>query len=113
MQCRKGGGLLACTTSSFVSFFLRRAGKDGSYGTSIPAYKAMDVASDVILAYKHNGRLLTPDHVRTCLPAQLWWQSMRALGNLRVIACSGGCAVLFYGCHGSLLVHRRLRNCEI
>ena len=29
----------------------------------MPAHKAMDPASDVILAYKHNGRLLTPDHV--------------------------------------------------
>ena len=64
-----GVGLLACLTSSFTRFFWRRAGKDGSYGTSIPAYKAMDVASAVILAYKHNGRLLTPDHVRACLPA--------------------------------------------
>ena len=40
------------------------AGRDGSYGTSIPAFKALDAASDVILAYRHNGRLLTPDHVR-------------------------------------------------
>ena len=43
----------------------QRAGRDGSYGTSMPAYKALDAASDVILAYRHNGRLLTPDHVRT------------------------------------------------
>ena len=41
------------------------AGRDGSYGTSIPASKALDAASDVILAYRHNGRLLTPDHVHT------------------------------------------------
>lgn len=37
-------------------------GDDGSYGTSITWAKAMDPASDVILAYKQNGRLLTPDH---------------------------------------------------
>lgn len=37
-------------------------GEDGSYGTSITWAKAMDPASDVILAYKQNGRLLTPDH---------------------------------------------------
>ena len=44
------------------------AGRDGSYGTSMPAFKALDAASDVILAYRHNGRLLTPDHVRAlCL----------------------------------------------
>ena len=37
-------------------------GDDGSYGTSVTWVKAMDPASDVILAYKQNGRLLTPDH---------------------------------------------------
>ena len=35
---------------------------DGSYGTSVTWAKAMDPAADVILAYKQNGRLLTPDH---------------------------------------------------
>ena len=38
------------------------AGKDGSYGTSVERYKALDLASDIILAFKQNGRLLTPDH---------------------------------------------------
>ena len=38
------------------------AGKDGSYGTSVERYKALDPASDIILAFRHNGRLLTPDH---------------------------------------------------
>ena len=38
------------------------AGDDGSYGTSIERYKALDPASDIILAFKQNGRLLTPDH---------------------------------------------------
>ena len=37
-------------------------GDDGSYGSSVSWVKAMDPASDVILAYKQNGRLLTPDH---------------------------------------------------
>ena len=37
-------------------------GDDGSYGTSVTLAKALDPASDVILAYKQNGRLLTPDH---------------------------------------------------
>ena len=38
------------------------AGDDGSYGTSIERYKALDPASDIILAFKQNDRLLTPDH---------------------------------------------------
>lgn len=38
------------------------AGKDGSYGTSVERYKALDPASDIILAWQQNGRLLTPDH---------------------------------------------------
>lgn len=37
-------------------------GDDGSYGTSMPLWKALDISQDVILAYKQNGRLLTPDH---------------------------------------------------
>ena len=37
-------------------------GSDGSYGTSLTYFKAMDPASDVIVAYKQNGRWLTPDH---------------------------------------------------
>ena len=37
-------------------------GDDGSYGTSIALRRAVDPAFDVILAYKQNGRLLTPDH---------------------------------------------------
>ena len=41
---------------------LQRAGDDGSYGTSIERYKALDPASDIILAFKQNRRLLTPDH---------------------------------------------------
>ena len=50
------------------------AGEDGSYGTSIERYKALDPASDIILAFKQNGRLLTPDHgypLRIIIPGSL------------------------------------------
>lgn len=50
------------------------AGKDGSYGTSLERYKALDPASDIILAFRQNGRLLTPDHgypLRIIIPG--WW----------------------------------------
>lgn len=46
-------------------------GSDGSYGTSVTYRKAMDLASDVIVAYKQNDRWLTPDHgfpVRMIIP---------------------------------------------
>lgn len=37
-------------------------GTDGSYGTSLPLWKCMWEGSDVIIAWKQNGRLLEPDH---------------------------------------------------
>lgn len=46
-------------------------GKTGSYGTSIDMGWAMDRERDVLLAFKQNGELLTPDHgapLRTLLP---------------------------------------------
>lgn len=49
----------------------RAQGEDGSYGTSIPLTHAADPANDVIVAYKQNGRWLTPDHgfpVRMVIP---------------------------------------------
>jgi hypothetical protein len=62
-------------------------GDDGSYGTSITLYKAMDVSQDVILAYKQNGRLLTPDHgfpLRCVLPLHgpLW-----GMQRCRLVGC--------------------------
>jgi hypothetical protein len=46
-------------------------GQDGSYGTSLKWEYAVDPANDVLVAYKHNGRYLTPDHgfpVRMIIP---------------------------------------------
>ena len=37
-------------------------GSDGAYGTSLPMWKCMAEGSDVIIAWKQNGRLLDPDH---------------------------------------------------
>ena len=37
-------------------------GKDGSYATSLPLWKCMWDGSDVIVAWKQNGRILDPDH---------------------------------------------------
>lgn len=46
-------------------------GADGSYGTSIDIGWALDREREVLLAYKQNGEVLTPDHgfpLRTLLP---------------------------------------------
>ncbi len=57
-------------------------GKDGSYGTSVERYKALDPASDIILAWRQNGRLLTPDHgypLRIIIPGAPRWAFPLAL----------------------------------
>ena len=65
-------------------------GSDGSYGTSVTYNKAMDLASDVIVAYKQNDRWLTPDHgfpVRMIIPGfiggrMIKWLEVRTISNL-------------------------------
>jgi nitrate reductase (NAD(P)H) len=62
-------------------------GDDGSYGTSITWVKAMDPASDVILAYKQNGRLLTPDHgypLRLIIPGFIGGRMIKWLEEITV-----------------------------
>eukprot|EP00449_Zooxanthella_nutricula_P024347 CAMPEP_0198549620 /NCGR_PEP_ID=MMETSP1462-20131121/73186_1 /TAXON_ID=1333877 /ORGANISM="Brandtodinium nutriculum, Strain RCC3387" /LENGTH=112 /DNA_ID=CAMNT_0044280207 /DNA_START=4 /DNA_END=338 /DNA_ORIENTATION=+ len=46
-------------------------GETGAYGTSIDMGWALDRERDVLLAFKQNGEVLTPDHgapLRTLLP---------------------------------------------
>ena len=62
---------------------------DGSYGTSITLSKALDRASDVILAYKQNGRLLTPDHgypLRIIIPGYVGGRMVKWLEEVCVSA---------------------------
>ncbi|GAX75762.1 hypothetical protein CEUSTIGMA_g3205.t1 [Chlamydomonas eustigma] len=77
--------------ANFVSFRGPKGelpkGEDGSYGTSVTYYKAMDPASDVIIAYKQNGRWLTPDHgfpVRMIIPGFIGGRMVKHLEEITV-----------------------------
>eukprot|EP00441_Pelagodinium_beii_P004767 CAMPEP_0197703292 /NCGR_PEP_ID=MMETSP1338-20131121/125363_1 /TAXON_ID=43686 ORGANISM="Pelagodinium beii, Strain RCC1491" /NCGR_SAMPLE_ID=MMETSP1338 /ASSEMBLY_ACC=CAM_ASM_000754 /LENGTH=525 /DNA_ID=CAMNT_0043287185 /DNA_START=47 /DNA_END=1624 /DNA_ORIENTATION=+ len=62
-------------------------GKDGSYGTSIDIGWALDRERDVLLAFKQNGELLTPDHgapLRTLLPGCIGGRMIKWLCNMHV-----------------------------
>jgi len=62
-------------------------GKDGSYGTSIDIGWALDRERDVLLAFKQNGQLLTPDHgfpLRTLLPGCIGGRMIKWLCNMHV-----------------------------
>ena len=62
-------------------------GADGSYGTSLKMEYAMDPANDVLIAYKHNGRYLTPDHgfpVRMIIPGFIGGRMVKYLEEIVV-----------------------------
>lgn len=60
-------------------------GKTGSYGTSIDLGWALDRERDVLLAFKQNGELLTPDHgfpLRTLLPGCIGGRMIKWLSSM-------------------------------
>ena len=62
-------------------------GKTGSYGTSIDMGWALDRERDVLLAFKQNGELLTPDHgfpLRTLLPGCIGGRMIKWLSSMWV-----------------------------
>ncbi|KAK9807828.1 hypothetical protein WJX72_010494 [[Myrmecia] bisecta] len=62
-------------------------GKDGTYGTSLTYTRAMDPSNDIILAWKHNGRLLTPDHgypLRIIIPGFIGGRMVKWLEEISV-----------------------------
>lgn len=62
-------------------------GADGTYGTSVTWAKAMDPSSDIIIAYKQNGRWLTPDHgfpVRIIIPGYIGGRMIKWLCDITV-----------------------------
>ncbi|CAJ1357502.1 unnamed protein product [Effrenium voratum] len=62
-------------------------GKTGSYGTSIDIGWALDRERDVLLAFKQNGELLTPDHgfpLRTLLPGCIGGRMIKWLTSMWV-----------------------------
>lgn len=63
------------------------AGKDGSYGTSLPLRYAMDKANDVILAWSQNGKWLNPDHgfpLRIIIPGYIGGRMVKWLQDIEV-----------------------------
>jgi len=62
-------------------------GEDGAYGTSVLLAAAMDPSHDILLAYKQNGRWLTPDHgfpVRMILPGYIGGRMVKWLSEITV-----------------------------
>eukprot|EP00951_Prasinocladus_malaysianus_P013925 scaffold105960_cov32-Prasinocladus_malaysianus.AAC.1 len=62
-------------------------GEDGSYGTSLTYEYAMDPANDVMIAYKQNGRYLTPDHgfpIRMIIPGFIGGRMVKFLEEIVV-----------------------------
>lgn len=64
-------------------------GSDGSYGTSLHYAVASNPAHDVLIAYKQNHRLLTPDHgypVRIIIPGHIGGRMVKWLSEITVEA---------------------------
>lgn len=62
-------------------------GSDGSYGTSLTLAKALDPANDILVAYRQNGRLLTPDHgypVRMIIPGHIGGRMVKYVEEITV-----------------------------
>ena len=64
-------------------------GDNGSYGTSLIYGTALNPANDILIAYKHNGKLLAPDHgfpVRMIIPGGIGGRMVKWLANIEVLA---------------------------
>lgn len=64
-------------------------GTNGSYGTSLIYGTALNPANDIMIAYKHNGKLLAPDHgfpVRMIIPGGIGGRMVKWLANIEVLA---------------------------
>ena len=63
-------------------------GDNGSYGTSLIYGTAMNPANDILVAYKHNGKLLAPDHgfpVRMIIPGGIGGRMVKWLAKIEVL----------------------------
>lgn len=79
--------ILGLTFSEPKLMLMYMQGEDGSYGTSVSMSHAMDPANDVLLAYKQNGRWLTPDHgfpVRMIIPGFIGGRMVKWLSEITV-----------------------------
>lgn len=64
-------------------------GEDGSYATSVLIEYAADPANDILIAYRQNGELLTPDHgfpVRIIIPGFIGGRMIKYLEEVTVTA---------------------------
>ena len=62
---------------------------NGIYGTSVPIQKAMDPASDILVAYMYNGQMLSVDHgfpVRIIIPGYIGGRMIKWLTNIDVLS---------------------------
>ncbi|KAJ1618068.1 Oxidoreductase, molybdopterin-binding domain-containing protein [Pavlovales sp. CCMP2436] len=62
-------------------------GDDGSYGTSVPLYRAMDPSMDIMVVWEQNGRSLMPDHgfpVRLIIPGYIGGRMIKWLCHIEV-----------------------------
>ncbi|KAL4430845.1 hypothetical protein ABPG75_006101 [Micractinium tetrahymenae] len=63
------------------------AGGDGTYATSIPLWKGQDRFSEVLLAWRHNGRLMQPDHgypLRVVIPGYIGGRCVKWLTRIEL-----------------------------
>jgi nitrate reductase (NAD(P)H) len=60
----------------------------GIFGTSVPMSKALDPASDILVAYMYNGQMLSLDHgfpVRIIIPGYIGGRMIKWLTNIDVL----------------------------
>jgi len=85
-------------------------GTNGSYGTSLIYGTALNPANDILIAYKHNGKLLAPDHgfpVRMIIPGGIGGRMVKWLANIEVLGTESD---NFVGQRSTLCQHNNVQG---